>query len=225
MGMSSVKTAIKLAKIMQSRGRLKKFKKHEQIYSTELPNFIVYVNKGFVKRYLITSDGNVRIQAVYGPNEILPLTLIFKLLLGEDIYQGPESYFYEAMSDCTTFITTPSELQTIITSDKSLYRDLLFVSAQRLYSNIQHLENMSLGSADKRIAHQLAFFAREYAQKTNKGYVINLSFTQQDMADILSITRETASIGFNKLKNKKLIRVGKDLIIPNVKKIEEFAFS
>lgn len=215
----------KLANIIQVTGRQKKFKKSEQIYSTEVPGLIAYIYTGFVKRYLISSAGNVRIQAVYGPKEILPLTVIFKTILGEEIYKGPEPYFYEAMTDCSASIISPSELRAIIANDSSLYRDLFFVSARRLYSNIQHLENMSLSSADKRIAHQITFFAREYAQKTSKGLVINLPLTQQDIADILSITRETASIGFNKLKNQNLIRVKKDLIVPDLKKLEEFAFS
>ena len=182
------------------------------------------VQSGYVKRYLILNDGRLGVQSIYGSGDIYPLTPVFKILFDQDIYQGPEIYHYEAMAATKLYMLSLSALAQAIEQDPLLYRDLLEVAGQRLQSNIQLLENLSLRSSYKRVAHQLVFYARRFGEIKPTGFKICLQITHQDLADVLGITRETVSTCIAQLRHERLIRTGKHIIIPNIKQLEAAAY-
>lgn len=70
----------------------------------------------------------------------------------------------------------------------------------------------------------LAYLARRFGKKTSAGVELSLSLTHQDLADILSLTRETVSTSIIKLRKKKLVKTTKGIVIPDIKKLEEEAY-
>jgi len=216
--------ASKLRQLLLS-GRRYTFSKGEVIHSSIESKELNLVVKGYVKRYLISNDGRLGVQSIYGPEDIYPLTPVFKNLFDQDIYQGPETYHYEAMVEIKLYTIDLADLARNATQDQLLYRDLLWVAGRRLQSNIQLLENLALRNSLKRVAHQLAFYARQFGEVKASGIKINLPLTHQDIADILGITRETVSTCIAQLRQEKLIRTGKNITVPNIKNLEEAAYS
>src|SRR5579864_5890140 len=80
-----------------TEGRRLKFDKDESVSSTDQPQKIAYVVKGYVKRFSITNSGNLGIQIIYGPTDVFALNRIYMLLLGQSIYSGPETYHYRTI--------------------------------------------------------------------------------------------------------------------------------
>jgi CRP/FNR family transcriptional regulator len=184
------------------------------------------VKKGYIKRYLIRKDGTLGVQSIYGPGYIFPLTIIFKILFDHVIQSEQEVYHYEAMTDTELYTIDNVTLMHNIHADPILYRDLLMVCGDRFASNIQRLENLSLHVFYKRVAHQLVFFAKYFGRKTPAGTLILIPLTQQDLADILSATRETVSLSVRQLTKKGLIKKSeKNFVIPDVEALEEEALS
>lgn len=207
-----------------SKGRKLKLAKGEVVQTTEDADKLLLIKSGYIKKYLILSDGSIRIQIIYGPGDIFPLTIAFKMLFDQDLYRGPEVYYYETM--CETVVRT-IDRQTLLKSVKNnslLYSDLLSEAGKRLESNIQQLENVGLPNAHKRVAHQLVYYARTYGEKRRGGIRIKIPLTQQDIADVLSATRETVSLSMSTLRKKGLIKYGRHIIVPDVKKLEETAY-
>lgn len=206
-------------------GRLQKYSKKQIIQSSDEELSLCLVKSGFVKRYLIAADGTLGVQSIYGPGDIFPLTVVFKVLLDQDIYEGPEVYYYEAMSDTEVYKIDSQTLLSMVKDNPLLYRDFLTEAGRRFLSNIQRLENVSLRSAYKRVAHQLVFYARQFGKQTPAGTAIQVPLTQQEIANILSATRETVSLSITELRKKKLVQGGKVIVIPDVNKLEEEAFN
>lgn len=180
---------------------------------------------GFVKRYLINNDGELSVQSIFGPGYVFPLTPVFMNLLGQSLYSGPETIYYEAMQDAEVFSISLETLKEKIEADPTLYKELFAEAGIRLEDNIQRLENLSLKTSYKRLAHQLVFFASKFEENEKTGRKILIPLTHQDLADILSLTRETVSTAMVELRKKNLIQTGKYISVPSLAKLKEEAYS
>lgn len=214
----------KLRQLLKN-GREYKMPKGQILQTSDHRVNLNLVVQGYVKRYLISNDGSISIQSIFGPDYIFPLTPAFKTLLGQSIYSGPEIIYYEAIVDTEVFSIDFEKLKTEAEADPLIYKNLFQEAGVRLEDNIQRLENLALKNSYKRLAHQVAYFARHFAKETPAGTKLNLPLTHQDLADILSLTRETVSTSMVELRKKKLIAVGKDIVVPDIEKLEEEAYS
>jgi len=182
------------------------------------------IKKGYIKRYSITNDGSLAVQAVYGPGDIFPLTLVFKSLVNQEVYQGPEIIYYQTMTNAEIYSIDVESLVEVSAKEPAIYRDLLTEAGVRTNSNIQRLENLSLKSSYRRTAHQLAYYAHQFGEKKNGNIRINLPLTHQDLADILSLTRETVSLNLHKLQQENLIKNGRNIVVVDLDKLEAEAY-
>lgn len=182
------------------------------------------IKSGYVKRYEISNDGSLSIQAVYGPGDVFPLTLAFKSLFDQDVYEGPEIIYYETIADTELYSLDIGNLSKSVMKNPLLYRDLLFEAGVRTHSNIQRLENISLKNSLRRTAHQLSFFARQFGERKLTSIKIKVLLTHQDIADMLSLTRETVSINLQKLQKKGLIKPGRYIEVLDLTKLENEAY-
>lgn len=207
------------------RGRKYNLTKKQIIQSTEDRQVVNLIESGYVKRYMISNDGSLGVQVIYGPGDIFPLTLVFRGLFNQHIYDGPEVYYYEAMSDTEIYTVDLSDLLKETEKNPDIYKDLFSEAGKRLHSTLNGLENVQLRSSYKRVAHQLAYFGRQFGRKTEAGIEINLPLTHEDIANILSATRETISTCMIRLRKKGLIKTEKNIVIPSMKALEEEAYS
>jgi len=196
-----------------------------QVLLSSNDSLVCLITKGHVKRYLISADGGLSVQSIYGPGSIFPLTLIVKTLFNQSFYDGRETYFYEAIDVVHAHTITEKKLLEAVNSDPLLYRDLLFEAGLRLKSQVQQLENVSIKSTYNRIAHQLVYFADTYGEEIDGGIQINLPITHQDLADILNVARETISKCTIKMRAEGLIKPGKFILITDPAKLKEAALS
>jgi CRP-like cAMP-binding protein len=207
------------------QGRSFKLAKGQIIQSTEDRKVINLLMAGFVKRYMIANDGSIGIQVVYGPGDIFPITQAFRILLEQEIYKGPEVYYYEAMTPIEIFTIDESVLLEGVKNDSLLYRDLMIEAGKRLESTLQGLENVTMRNSYKRVAHLLAYFANRFGEQKLGGIRLAIPLTHQDIANILSLTRETVSANMIMLRKNKLIRTEKNIMVLDLQKLQEEAFS
>ena len=210
--------------VLLAQGRRYNVAKGGVVMSSSDNRTLQLVEKGYVKRYQITNSGAYSIQSIYGPLDIFPLTDIFRSILGKNLYEGPETHFYEAMCTARLCKLEISAVLEAIKGEPMIYKDFLAVAAERLQSNIQQLENLSLPMYYNRVAHQLWFFANKFSRREGLSAKIELPLTHQDLADVLSTTRETVSVCMSRLKKHGLIEAGRYIYIPNVEKLKNEAF-
>lgn len=210
------------------QGESIEYEKGSLIQATDQEKQTIFlVHEGFVKRYLINGEGSIYVQIIHGPGDIFPLTVILNELTSTRVHKGMETYYYEVMCDSVIYSMDTEKFINSIKEDSSLYEELLELSSKRLYSNMNKLESQALRSAYGKIAHQLVFFARSFGREQEDGIKIEMPFTHQDLADLLSLTRETVSREMVKLRNDGFISVDDDnhVIVQDADELELEAHS
>ncbi|MGH7157057.1 MAG: Crp/Fnr family transcriptional regulator [Candidatus Saccharimonadales bacterium] len=217
--MHSLEASPELAALLL-RGRKYKIPKGQIIQSTENRRVFNLVISGYVKRYLIANDGSYGVQVIYGPGDIFPITLAYSAVFDRKINEGPETYYYEAMTNTDIYTIDESALKEGVEQNPILYKDLFSIAGKRLHSTLHGLENLTLSNSYHRVAHELHYLASKFGEKEPAGVKILVPLTHQDLADILSLTRETVSTAMVELRKKKLIVTGKSIVVPDMEKLE-----
>ena len=205
------------------KGRQYKIPKGQIIQSTDDRRVFNLLKEGYVKRYLISNDGSYGVQVIYGPKDTFPITLAFSTVFKRELNESPETYYYEAMTDVELFTIDESALGEAIESDPILYRDMFGICGVRLHSTLHGLENLTLSNSYHRVAHELVFLAKKFGSEKKGGVEIQVPLTHQDLADILSLTRETVSTAMVQLRKNKFIVTNKNILIPDMNRLEEEA--
>ncbi|MBX4197177.1 Crp/Fnr family transcriptional regulator [Candidatus Saccharibacteria bacterium] len=206
-------------------GRHYKLPKGQIIQSTDDRRVFNLLKSGYVKRYLIANDGSLGVQVLYGPGDVFPITLAFSIIFEQTINESPETYYYEAVTPVEIYTIDETLLKESTQTNPELYKDLLAISGKRLHSTLHGLENLTLSNSYKRVAHQILYLAQRFGEKKDRGTKIRIPLTHQDLADILSLTRETVSTCMVQLREKKLILTNKEIIVKDMQKLEKEAYS
>lgn len=206
------------------QGRARQYPKGQLIQSTDFAQSICLVKSGYVKRYMITADGSKSTQSIYGPKAFFPFSLVYDLLFDYQVYQGSETFYYEAMSNCVVYVLNAEELKQAVATNHQLYKDLLFVAGRRFKWNVHRIENASMHDAYHRVAHQLVFLAKNFGTPDVAGVRINIPMTHQDIADSVNVSRETASLVIARLRSSGLIKTNKRIRVLDIKKLEDEAY-
>jgi CRP-like cAMP-binding protein len=207
------------------QGRKYKLPKGQIIQSTDDRRVFNLIEAGYVKRYLIANDGSLGVQVLYGSGDVFPITLAFSAIFDQTINESPETYYYEAITPVEIYTIDEQILKEAVEQNPHLYRDLLGIAGKRLHSTLHGLENITLSNSYRRVAHELLYLAEIFGEKTAGGVKIPIPLTHQDIADILSLTRETVSTCMVQLRQKKLITTNKNIVIKDEQKLETEAYS
>ncbi len=207
-----------------SKGKLLRFKKHQVIGSTSDKDVVMLVVRGYVKRYFITDNGSLGVQIIYGPGNVFSLTKVYSLLLGQNIYDGPETFYYETMTDAQLYALDIVAFVEAVKKDPLLYKDLFAEAGYHLKTCVHSIENVSLGNTYARVAHELLFCANHFGVKSPNGLRLALPLTHQDIADILGTSRETVSKATIKLRQDGVIDDIRHFTPLNLERLEEAAY-
>ncbi len=205
------------------KGRQYKIPKGQIIQSTDDRRVFNLLKSGFVKRYLISNDGSYGVQVIYGPRDMFPITLAFSAIFNRELNESPETYYYEAMTDVELYTVDEDTLKQAVQADPELYKDLFAICGVRLHSTLHGLENLTLSNSYHRVAHEILFLAKKFGVKKAAGTEIQVQLTHQDLADILSLTRETVSTAMVQLRKQGLINTTNNILVPDMAKLEEEA--
>lgn len=209
-----------------SNVRLSKYSRGETIASSDTIDELTYVRSGFIKRFFIKNDGNISVQGIYGPDDCFGVSYLVNELMRTSTYTGDEVYYYEALSQMVEIKSLKySKLISAIATEPLLYKDLFTIQAHHSASDIWLLESKGMDNAYKRVAHIIAFYAERYGRVERGNLHIGIPFIQQDIADILGVTRETVSHSIELLKQKSLLKKGRQLVVPNNQLLKEEAYS
>lgn len=196
--------------------RVKSFKKGELILvEGEVPPVSYVVKSGMVKSYNITSEGQEKPISYDDVNEMFPIAWIFRKM-------RQAQFFYEAFTDCEVYCVPRDDLVTYLKSHPDhlyTYFDNLLKQYLDFQMRVNALEQSK--AADK-VIHTLHFLALRHGKDIKKDLVqIKLPLTQQDMANIMGLTRETTGIELKRLERSGVIRYRRQNYIVRTDKLNE----
>jgi CRP/FNR family cyclic AMP-dependent transcriptional regulator len=181
------------------------------IYEGDPIENIYLLDNGFVKVSNILDNGHQRTIIIYAPGEAFPLT---SFLSGFGIAR----YFYECMTDVEIKIMPQNDMQQQIKGNLEIGEELIAYTYEMSSQFLERIEILSARSAKHKVAALLNYLASKTGGPDRDGHVrLNLPLTSQDIADMCSLTRETASMQLQRMKQDGTVSGLRHLVVDKAK--------
>ncbi len=159
-----------------------------------------YLEKGYIKVYSISDEGEERVLLILKPGDLFPLL------------KDPESpvqatpYFYAAMTEVDFMFIEQREIIEKLQHNLEASWELLRYTGEFssiLTSRLTHLESKKV---DDKLSKLFSYLVLVCGKPTKLGvYRLDLKLTHQDLANLIGVTRETVSVAMKHLEREQLI--------------------
>ena len=159
-------------------------KKQIVAYQGEALPGVYIIRKGIIRAYSILPNGSEVNAAVYGKGDYFPVETAYGI--------SPNTiFYYEALSDCTIEILSQNEFVEARAKDPNT----AVLDSKRYVGALLHVNAIGQATASDKLGHTLRYLALRFGvELPQKSHMrINLKLTQQDIADLSTISRETVS--------------------------------
>lgn len=194
---------------------IREYKKGEMlIRADDDPQGIFCLTKGYVRQYTISKTGYELTLHILKPISYFPMVWA--------VNGTPNVYFFEALTPVEVG-RAPREQVVEFIKDKP---DIIFALMSELLEDyaeaLTRVEHLVFSDAYRRVISVLIYIAKHFGEEDSSGTVtIDHRFTQQDIATLVGVARETASNELVKLEKRGLIKhQGHSTLIQNIKKLE-----
>lgn len=154
-------------------------------------------------------DGTLRISAVNEHGKEALLSLVERpYWFGEIcLFDGlPRTHDACAVGPCTLLQVPQQALLNILGESPPYWRDLALLMSQKLRLSFINIEHLSLMPASVRLAHRLLMIVEGYGDTEHSKRVLQLP--QEDLAAMLSLSRQTTNALLKDLQAQGVVRLG-----------------
>lgn len=169
------------------------------IYQGEVSRDVFVLSEGIVKAYSINNQGDERIVSFYGQDEIFP----------EPWSMGSSAtapYYYECVSDTKLHVIPQQEFKKAAVKSPELMEEVANYYVAAMADSMMRINGLEQAKANEKLVFTLLYLVQRHGKLLGgELYRINLSLTQQMIASMLGLTRETTANELLKLKRKKVL--------------------
>lgn len=200
-----------------SKSKLISYKKRSIILrSDDTPSGIFYVKKGFVRQYLLSSEGQEFTTVIYKPGDLFPIRWA--------ITSTPIRSYFEALAPVELWRVPREQFLDFMKTQTDVYFKIVSRILNRLDAMVERMEHLAFGNAAAKVASVLLIATERFGKKAGRTFIISLPLTHKDIASMLGMSRETVSIEIKDLERKDIIGYRKRLIVvKNLKKLRQEA--
>jgi CRP-like cAMP-binding protein len=184
---------------------IKKFGKDSIIvYQGEVPDALYAIRSGYVKIYDLSADGSEQLLGLAGKYDFIPSEVLFSSLTASQ-------FFYGAFTPVELYAVDKRQFMERLRGDSAALYTVVQTVTEKYHSLLRHLAAVQKPKAREKIIHVLQFLAAHFlgGQSAGTSSSIALPFTQQDIANLVGVTRETAAHELKLLKNEGYITYSK----------------
>lgn len=192
-----------LAKGMRRRA----YRRGDVLFHRDDQGSLLYcIVSGRVRIYLPTSVGEEVTLDILKPGEFFGELAVLDEL--------PRSASAMAVEDVTVLTLDRQHVLATLSEFPHAAQRILAEFSNRLRRATQMIEDVITLDVPGRLCKQLLELADEHGTKTSQGIVINVKFTQQDLASMIGATRESTNKVLRNFQARSLIRMeGQSLIV------------
>lgn len=192
----------------------REYKKGETlIRADDNPQGIFCLTKGYVRQYTISKTGIELTLQILKPISYFPLIWA--------INGAPNIYFYEALTSVEVGRAPKEQVVSFIRDKPAIILELMSKLLGDYAETLSRVEHLVFSDAFRRVISVLLYITKHFGKETPQGIVVDHRFTQQDIATLVGVARETASIEMGRLEKKGLIKYsGHAMIFKNIKNLE-----
>jgi CRP-like cAMP-binding protein len=188
----SVFAGQELEEFIKSKKTIREYQKGDVICSQGEESTLVYLLvSGYVKIYDIDEEGNERSISVFKQGSIFPITWLLSDMPKQYLY------YYEALARTTCYVAEASAIYEFVRKRPTILISLvdhLVRSYINLAGRIQNLEKSRVG---ERLEFLLFHLAVTLGYPDGEITRIDASITQEDIARLAGVTRESLSLEIN----------------------------
>lgn len=174
------------------------------------------VRDGLIRGYTITSGGEERVVALYGRGDIFPLTWV----LGETTNT---LFYYDALTDVRLMTVDKEDFITAISGSTETLGAMLRFVGNHYTAQMMRITGLEQSYAIEKIGYTLYYLLFRYGVEKRPGvFTIKIKLTQNTIASMVGLTRESSTKNLGILKDKGIIRYHRSMYTVNKAKLEKF---
>lgn len=185
--------------------KLKTFSKDSVVFEEgEYGDELYFVKRGKIKISKMLEDGSEKILHFLKEGDIFAEVLIF--------HGGEYPATAQAMEDSEVGLIYNRDLKKLLENRGDITFKIIEVMAERLRNAQYHIRDLALRDAYGRLASSLLTLAEEHGEETEHGRCLNISLSQQQLANLIGASRETVGRILSSWKKQGWIEVDKQMI-------------
>lgn len=181
-----------------AKGKSFHYKKGETILRAgDTPQGVLFVKKGYVKLYSVSKCGKELTLIIFKPEDFFPMIWAFNNI--------SNLYYLESMTTVEAWRVPKDKFLQFVKSNPDVLFELTEKILVRLGGLLNRMEYLAFGNASQKVASIIMICAERFGEKKDKQMVIQVLLTHKDIAMLVGVTRETASIEIKKLERSRII--------------------
>lgn len=190
------------------------YKKGETlIRADDDPQGIFCLTKGYVRQYTISKTGLELTLHILKPISYFPMVWA--------INGTPNVYFFEALTPVEVGRAPRDQVVNFIKDKPTVIFELMSELLEDYAETLTRVEHLVFSDAYRRVISVLLYIAKHFGEDKGGGVIVRQRFTQQDIATLVGVARETASNELVKLEKKGLVKyVNHTMLFDSTKKLE-----
>ncbi|MDO8503864.1 MAG: Crp/Fnr family transcriptional regulator [bacterium] len=191
------------------------FKKSEVILRSEdSPRGVFFLSRGYVRAYSISSEGDELTLIIFKKGDFFPIIWAFN--------ETPVSFYLEAMTPVEVWLAPKEDFLKFVQANGDVLLELTRRILTRMGGLLARMEYLVFGNAYNQVASIVLICAERFGKNGGKNILIDVPLTHKQIADLVGVSRETASIELKKLERKGFIGYeGKHIMVKNMEKLKE----
>lgn len=165
----------------------------------DTPRAVYVIESGTVRAYSITHDGAERLVSIHRKGEDIPVGFGFGLI------EKPQ-YFYEAYTKCRVRLVPRTDFEHFLHTHPGVIYERCMRAEALLLATFSRINALEQSRASDKIAFMMFSMANQLGVRLRPYKTrLQLTVTQQEIANSLGLTRETTNSELKKLELKHLI--------------------
>lgn len=178
------------------------------------PQGIFCLTKGYVRQYTISKAGFELTLHILKPVSYFPMVWA--------INGTPNVYFFEALTPVEVGRAPRDQVVAFIKDKPTIIFELMSELVEDYAESLTRIEHLVFSDAYRRVISVLLYISKHFGEDIGGGgMIVKHRFTQQDIATLVGVARETASNELSKLERKKLFKnVDHSMVFKSIKNLE-----
>ena len=185
-------------RMVEERTVMREIRRKEVLYLPgDAGDRIYLLKRGIVKIAALTDDGKEIILALLRQGEVF----------GEEavIENAPRDHMAEAYEDALLCVVTRQDSLGILRAHPEMAFKVTKLVGFRLKTLRNRVEGLLFKGAPARLAQTLLDLARDHGVKDADGVLLPLRLSQQDLANLIGVTRESVNVALSDFRKRGLV--------------------
>jgi CRP-like cAMP-binding protein len=185
-------------RMVEERTVMREIRRKEVLYLPgDKGDRIYLLKRGVVKISTLTDDGKEIILALLRPGEVF----------GEEsvLEDAPRDHMAEAYEDALICVITRQDFMGILRAHPEMAFKVTKLVGFRLRTLRNRVEGLLFKGAPARLAQTLLDLAQDHGVKDDDGVLLPLRLSQQDLANLIGVTRESVNLALADFRKRGLV--------------------